>query len=124
MRRLIIFLALFPLIVNTHQAQNSTTREARDLARAAVIEQVTKAWEMSDSKEELRLVVLNCDDLGRVFKSEMRRVFPDGVEHLPGELLPRAIYSTTRADVRRVQYIGKARRAGFTFALFRHLTDE
>ncbi|MFN2393095.1 MAG: hypothetical protein ABR566_14160 [Pyrinomonadaceae bacterium] len=53
--------------------------------------------------------------------SELLKVFPEGVKHLPDELQPRGIYSTTRNGLKKVQYIGKAERFGFNFVLFRFL---
>jgi hypothetical protein len=67
------------------------------------------------------LIVLNADEKRRVYKSEILKVFPEGVEHLPDELQSREIYPTTKNGTRKVQYIGKAEKFGFNFALFRAL---
>jgi len=65
------------------------------------------------------LIVLDADERRRVFKSELLKIFPAGVNHLPDELIPREIYPTIKNGTRKVQYIGKAERFGFNFILFR-----
>ncbi len=90
-------------------------------ARARLIKDVGKAWKLSGTAEELNLIVLDADEKKRVYKSELRRIFPEGIKFLPKELQPREIYSTTRNGMRKVQYIGKAERFGFNFVLFRLL---
>jgi len=92
-----------------------TKEEAREL----VIKQVTEAWKLSGTYEKLNLIVLDADEKKRVFKSELLKIFPEGVKHLPDELKPREIYLTTRNSSAKVQYIGKAERFGFNFILFR-----
>ncbi len=91
----------------------------RENARAQVIEDVKAAWKLSGTTEELNLIVLDADEKKRVFKSEILKIFPVGVKHLPDELKPRWIYSTLKNGKRKVQYIGKAERFGFNFVLFR-----
>ena len=91
----------------------------RENARAQVIEDVKAAWKLSGTQEELNLIVLDADEKKRVFKTELLKIFPEGVKHLPDELQPREIYLTTRNGTRKVQYIGKAERFGFNFILFR-----
>ena len=88
-------------------------------ARTAVIEDVKRAWKLSGTSEELDLIVLDADDKKRVSRSEILKVFPEGLKHLPDELQPREIYPTTKNGIRRVQYIGKSERFGFKFVLFR-----
>lgn len=92
-----------------------------DDARARVIEDVKAAWELSETTEELNLIVLDADEKKRVFKSELLKIFPEGVKHLPDELTPREIYPTTKNGTQKVQYVGKAERFGFNFVLFRFL---
>jgi hypothetical protein len=65
------------------------------------------------------LIVLDADERKRVFKSELLKIFSEGVKHLPDELQPREIYLTTRNSSAKVQYIGKAERFGFNFIVFR-----
>ena len=96
----------------------------RENARMQVIEDVKAAWKLSGTTEELNLIVLDADEKKRVFKSELLKIFSEGVKHLPDELQPREIYSTTRNGTRKVQYIGKAERFGFNFALFRFLIQK
>ncbi len=91
----------------------------REVARAALITDVERAWKLSGTNEELNLIVLNADDKMRVYKSEILKVFPEGLKHLPDELKSREIYPTTKSGTRKVQYIGKAERFGFNFILFR-----
>jgi len=93
----------------------------RKNARAQIIEDVEKAWKLSGTSESLGLIVLDADEKRRVFKSELLKVFPEGVKHLPDELKPREIYLTVKNGTRKVQYIGKAERLGFNFVLFRSL---
>ncbi len=93
----------------------------REDAKRKVIEDVTQAWKLSGTREELNLIVLNADEKRRVYKSEILKVFPEGVKHLPDELQSREIYPTTKNGRRKVQYIGKAERFGFSFVLFRAL---
>jgi hypothetical protein len=93
----------------------------RESARAQVIEDVEKAWKLSGTTEELNLIVLNADDKKRVFKSELLKIFTEGVKHLPDELIPREIYPTIKNGTRKVQYIGKATRFGFNFVVFRFI---
>ncbi len=40
----------------------------------------------------MNLIVLDTDEKKRVFKSEILKVFPQGVKHLPDELKSREIY--------------------------------
>ncbi|MBA4185426.1 MAG: hypothetical protein H0X49_15650 [Acidobacteria bacterium] len=47
------------------------------------------------------------------------KIFPEGVKHLPDELKSRGTYPTIKNGTQEVQYIGKAERFGFNFALFR-----
>jgi hypothetical protein len=91
----------------------------REDARAAVIEDVEKAWKLVKTTEELNLIVLDADEKKRVFKSELLKIFPESVKFLPKELQSREIYSTTKNGTRKVQYVGKAERFGFNFVLFR-----
>jgi len=93
----------------------------REDAKRKVIEDVTQAWKLSGTTEGLNLIVLNADEKRRVYKSEILKVFPEGVKHLPDELQSREIYPTTKNGRRKVQYIGKAERFGFNFILFRSL---
>jgi hypothetical protein len=64
---------------------------------------------------------VGADEKRRVYKSEILKVFPEGVKHLPDELQSREIYPTTKNGRRKVQYIGETERFGFNFALFRAL---
>jgi len=57
----------------------------------------------------------------RVFKSELLKIFPEGVKHLLDELKPHDIYPTVKNGMQKVQYIGKAKRFGFNFVLFRRI---
>ncbi len=109
-RKLILLIAPKPVIELT-----------RENARAQVIEDVQNAWKLSGTTEELNLIVLDADDKRRVYKSELRKIFPEGVKHLPDELKSREIYSTTKDGTRKVQYLGKAERYGFNFVLFQFL---
>lgn len=93
----------------------------RENARAAVIEDVQNAWKLSGTTEEFNLIVLDADDKKRVFKSELLKIFPKDVKHLPDELRPREIYPTVKNGNQKVQYIGKATRFGFNFILFRSI---
>ena len=93
----------------------------RENSRAQVVEDVEQAWKLSGMTEELNLIVLDADEKRRVFKSELLKIFPQGVKHLPDELKPRGIYPTIKNGTRKVQYIGKAERWGFNFILFRAL---
>jgi len=108
-RKLILLIAPKPVIELT-----------RENARAQVIEDVQNAWKLSGTTEELNLIVLDADEKRRVYKSEILKVFPEGVKHLPDELKSREIYSTTKNGMQKVQYIGKAEKFGFNFVLFRH----
>lgn len=109
-RKLILLIAPKPVIELT-----------RENARAQVIEDVQNVWKLSGTTEKLNLIVLDADEKRRVFKSEILKVFPEGVKHLPDELKSREIYPTTKNGARKVQYIGKAERFGFNFVLFRWL---
>jgi len=91
----------------------------RSNARAQIIEDVEKAWKLSGTTEELNLIVLDADEKKRVYKSELLKIFSEGVKHLPEELQPREIYLTTKNGMQKVQYIGKATRFSFNFVLFR-----
>lgn len=93
----------------------------RENARTAVIEDVQAAWKLSGTSEELNLIVLDADEKKRVFKSEILKIFPEGVKHLPDELKSREIYPTTKSGNQKVQYIGKVERFGFNFVLFRQI---
>ncbi len=93
----------------------------KEEARESVIKQVTEAWKLSGTTEKLNLIILDADEKKRIFKSEMLKIFPEGVKHLPDELKPREIYPTTKNGTRKVQYIGKAERFGFSFVIFRLL---
>ena len=91
----------------------------RDRARAQVVEEVTAAWKRAGgARGALRLLVLDCDATGRVYKSELRQLFPEGVEHLPELLKARSIYRRTPNGRELVQYRGQIERGGFKFALF------
>ncbi len=91
----------------------------RENARAQIIEDVEKAWKLSGTTEELNLIVLDADEKRRVYKSELLKIFPEGVKHLPDELKSREIYPTTKNGMRKVQYIGKINKFRFNFVLFR-----
>ena len=93
----------------------------REDARMQLIKDVENAWKLSGTTEELNLIVLNADEKRRVYKSEILKVFPESVKHLPDELQSHEIYPTTKNGTRKVQYIGKAVRFGFNFVLFRIL---
>ncbi len=90
--------------------------------RYAVNSQITqRPRKLSGTKEELCLIVLDADEKKRVFKSEILKIFPEGAKHLPDELQPRGIYPIVKNGTQKVQYIGKAEKLGFNFALFRAL---
>ena len=93
----------------------------RENVRAQVIEDVEKAWKLSGTTEKLNLIVLDADAQKRVFKSELLKIFSEGVKHLPEMLKPREIYPTVKNGTQKVQYVGKAERFGFNFVLFRVL---
>lgn len=93
----------------------------REDARNQLIKDVENAWKLSGTTEELNLIVLDADEKKRVYKSELLKIFPEGVKHLPKELQPREIYPTTKNGNQKVQYIGKAEKFGFNFVLFRWL---
>ena len=93
----------------------------REDARVQVIEDVLAAWKLSGKTEELNLIVLDADEKKRVFKSELLKIFLEGVKHLPDELKPREIYPAVKNGTQKVQYIGKIERFGFNFVLFRTL---
>jgi len=94
-------------------------------ARARLVEEVTRVWEKGSGRgQPFRLVVLDCDERGRAYKSELRQLFPDGTKHLPEPLVSRAVYTTRRGGGQRVQYLGKWTRGGFRFAMFRMLDGE
>ncbi len=93
----------------------------RENARAQIIQDVQAAWKLSGTSEELNLIVLNADEKKQVYKSEILKVFAEGLRHLPDELKSREIYPTVKNGRRKVQYIGKAERFGFNFVLFREL---
>lgn len=109
-KKLILLVELQPIIELT-----------RDNARAQIVEDVEKAWKLSGTKEGLNLIILDADEKKRVFKSELLKIFPEGVKHLPDELKPREIYPTTKNGTQKVQYVGKAEKFGFNFVLFRML---
>ena len=120
MRALRLLSSLLLLIsVTASVITQGERRVSRERARRAVIEQIERAWAASGADEPLRLIVIVIGD-----PKEGRRVFPKGVHHLPETLTPRVIYCCQPECTRAVQYIGKARLGGFTFAVFRFLTDE
>ena len=57
-------------------------------ARAAIIEDVDRAWKLSGTNEELNLIVLDADEKKRVYKNELLKIFPEVVKYLPDELKP------------------------------------
>lgn len=93
----------------------------REDARTQLIKDVENAWKISGRDEELNLIVLDADEKKRVYKSEIQKVFPEGIKHLPKELQPRGIYLTTKNGAKKVQYVGKAERFGFNFIMLREL---
>lgn len=97
------------------------TELTREDARMQIIADVENAWKLSGTKDELNLIVLDADDKKRIYKNELLKIFPEGAKHLPDELQPREIYSTTKNGTQKVQYIGKAERFGFNFVLFRKI---
>lgn len=95
----------------------------REQARSATTRQISDAWKLSGTKEKLNLIVLDTDERGRVFRSDMLKLFPKGLAHLPDLLQPREIYPITPNGKKRIQYIGKSKREGFTFVIFRVLSS-
>lgn len=95
----------------------------RRRAREQVIEDVTRDWKRQ-STAALRLIVLDCDESGRAYKSELRQLFLRGVKHLPSEFQAREAYLIEPKGVRRVQYLGRTTHSNFKFALFRELEDD
>jgi hypothetical protein len=77
------------------------------------------AWKLSGTSEELNLIVLDADEKKRVFKSGLLRVFSEGAAHLPKELNARELYPSVKNGARKIQYVAKASKFGFNFALFR-----
>ncbi|MDQ3374305.1 MAG: hypothetical protein M3521_10515 [Acidobacteriota bacterium] len=57
----------------------------------------------------------------RVFKSELLKIFPEGVKFLPDELKSSEIYPTVKNGTGKVQYIGKVERLRFNFVFFRRV---
>lgn len=95
------------------------TELTREDARRQIIENVEHAWKLSGTTEEFNLIVLDADEKKRVYKSELLKIFSEGMKHLPDELKPGEIFPTVKNGRRKVQYIGKAEKFGFNFVLFR-----
>lgn len=110
MKILILFVALF--------FASDKLDEARQVLRI----RIETAWK-SASTEPMNLVILDCDKKGKVYKSELERIF-SSTRHLPDELTPRGIYCTSDNCERKIQYIGKATERKFTFVLFRRIAPE
>lgn len=91
----------------------------REETRRVLIADVEAAWIRSQTSEPLRLLVVDCDEKRRAFKASLANIFPRGVDHLPAELEPRQFYPREPLSAEQVQYIGRAEREGFHFALFR-----
>jgi hypothetical protein len=93
-----------------------------DTARQIVRTRIETAWK-SASTEPMNLIILDCDRKGKVYRSELERIFVS-TRHLPDELKPRGIYCTSDNCERKIQYIGKATESKFTFVLFRRVEQE
>jgi hypothetical protein len=110
MKILLLFVALF------------FASDKLDTAREVLRIRIETAWK-SASTEPMNLVILDCDKKGKVYKSELERIF-SSTRHLPDELKPRGIYCTSDNCERKIQYIGKATEKKFTFVLFRRIVQE
>ncbi len=113
-----IFILLLFIICTSHIAAS-----AQDKERKIVTARIEDAWAKSKTTEPLNLAILNCDKRGRVYESELDKIF-FSTTHLPDDLQNRQIYCTSDKCIGRVQYIGKAKEGKYTFALFRRLSLE
>ncbi len=111
----ILLLLLFTICVSHAVAQ--------DKERKIVTARIEDAWAKSKTTEPLNLIILNCDKRGRVYQSELDKIF-FSTNHLPEKLQSRQIYCTSDKCIRRVQYIGKNREEKYTFAVFRWLPEK
>ena len=112
MKKTFLLFAVLFAAISLVVAQNQVER--RERARSEVIKQIEVAWRSSGTNEPLRLLVIVIGNA-----QEESRLFPRGVRHLPETLTPRVIYCCDPECTRSAQYIGKARRDGITFAVFR-----
>ncbi len=70
----------------------------RENARVQIIEDVDRVCKLSGTTEELNLIVLDADEKKRVLRSELQKIFPEGLKHLSEEFKPREIYPTSVCD--------------------------
>jgi hypothetical protein len=105
----------------TKPPRQTDLEHERAMARGIISERVNSSWLVSGTEEPLGLIILEADERGRVYKSEFRKVFPEGGAHLPETLTSKVIYCTTPACTRAVQYLGREKQDGFNFVLFRRL---
>lgn len=115
-----------PLDAMTPDAFTDEGRPRR-AARYLVTQRLWNAWiEITSARQAqgkttppCNLILLNADEQGRAYRSEIEALFPQGRSHLPNVLQPRQYYCTTPDCSRRVQYFGKSRQDGFTFIVLR-----
>ncbi len=113
-----IFILLLFIVCTSHIAAS-----AQDKERKIVTARIEDAWAKSKTTEPLNLIVLNCDKRGRVYASELDKIF-FSTNHLPENLQSRQIYCTSDKCIKRAQYIGKNREGKYTFAVFRWLPEK
>jgi hypothetical protein len=109
-----------PLLLGLLLIAGGVTREG---ARRMVERNVRNAWAAAGTIEKLDLILIDCDEKGRAKKSQMEKIFPVGMSHLPEKLKSLEVYCTTRQCKRHIQYLGRAEESGFQFALFRWVKE-
>ena len=107
------------MLTSDVDAQGVEATSARERARAETMADIERVWRQSGKTEPLRLVVIEEGT------TEYLRIFSEGMDHLPAQLISRCIYRTTRErGSRRVQYLGKRRAGGYRWVLFRWIDGE
>ncbi len=105
----ILLLLLFTICVSHAVAQ--------DKERKIVTARIEDAWAKSKTTEPLNLIILNCDKRGRVYQSELDKIF-FSTNHLPEKLQSRQIYCTSDKCIKRAQYIGKTEKENIHLPFF------
>jgi hypothetical protein len=87
----------------------------REITRTKVKAEIEKAWSLASDEPFMPILI-------ETNSNEYKRLFLNGLGHLPRELQSREHYPVTNElGARRVQYLGIRQLKGFRFAVFRRI---
>ena len=96
----------------------SQLKVIREMARLKTTIEALLNWSCSNRSDEVPELVVIVDS------DEYPRVFPRGMMHLPGRLVPGQTYPATPRSSKQWQYLGERRVTGMRVIIFRYAVPD